>query len=79
MLVFSGTQEVEMGKMVQGQLGKKVNKTISIVVGHTCNPSYAKQKSAWSMAQVVEHLPSKCRTLTSSPSTAKQKGYRYKL
>jgi hypothetical protein len=35
-----------------------------------------KAKQTGVMAQVVEHLPNKCKTLNSSPSTRKKKGAR---
>jgi hypothetical protein len=49
--------------MVQASLGKNQDPVSKII----------RSKKAGGLAQVVEHLPSKCAALISNPSTAKQK------
>jgi hypothetical protein len=60
-LVILATQETEIQRiMVQGQSGQ--------------DPiwKYLKQKRVYRVVQVIEHLPSQCEALSSSPSTTKK-------
>jgi hypothetical protein len=64
--VILATQEEEVRRIVvQSQPGKIVHETIS-----QKNPT---QKRAGGVTQVVEHLPSKHKALSSNPSIAKKK------
>jgi hypothetical protein len=65
------TEEAEAGELqLQGQLG---------LHSETLSPKKRKKTSrGWSMSQVVEHLPSKHKALSSNTSTVKKKKVNYK-
>jgi hypothetical protein len=65
MPVILATQEAKIRRItVQSQPGKVVWKTLS--------QQYSTRKSAGGVAQVVEHLPSKCEALSSNPILPKK-------
>jgi hypothetical protein len=63
---YSNPQEAEVRKIeVQSQPRKIVLKTLS--------RNYPTQKMASRVAQVIQHLPSKCEALSLNPNTTKKK------
>jgi hypothetical protein len=65
MPVILATQEAEIRRIVvQSQPGVNDYETLS--------QKHPTQKRAGEVAQVIQHLPSKCKALNSSPSTAKK-------
>jgi hypothetical protein len=66
MPVILATWEAEIRKIaVQSQPRQIVHKTLPL--------KYTTRNRAGGVAEVVEHLPSKCEALNSNPSTAKNK------
>jgi hypothetical protein len=66
MPIILATQEAEIRKIeVQGQPWQIVCETLS--------QKYPTQKRAGGVAQVLERLPSKCKTLSLNSSTTKKK------
>jgi hypothetical protein len=65
-LVILATQETKIRRItVQSQLRE--------IICETPSQKYPTQKRAGKVAQVVEHLPSKCEALSSDPSSTKKK------